>query len=291
MFDGVHLGHRHLLAHLRHEAGRRGLLTAAVTFSRHPLATLAPDRAPMAIDTPDERCRNLRRAGADRVIMLDFDRHMAAMSARDFMAMLHRDYGVDLLTVGFNHRFGAGRSESVADYCRYAGELGMEIVVADECRAGDGISSSAIRSALERGDVAAAGSMLGRDYEFTGTVSPGRQLGRTIGFPTANLNPDCSDKIMPARGVYACRTVMPDGSIRPAMVNIGRRPTVSTAGDTTVEAHIIDYSGDLYGAQLTLQFVQRLRDEQRFDSAETLRRQLERDRRATIGAIGATGGA
>lgn len=273
-FDGVHRGHEAVLATLCDIARERGLTPIAVTFDRHPLDLIAPARAPKAITTIERKSRLLLRAGVSPVV-LPFDEELRSTTALEWMQRLRRDYGVEAIVVGYDNTFGSdGINLSIADYRRLAKEIGIDIVEAPFV---EGTSSSAVRKAVAEGDVARAAKMLGRPYRLSGTVVDGNRLGRTIGFPTANISPDPVLAI-PADGVYSALALLSDGTKHPAMVNIGRRPTVRRGDRRTIEAHIIDWQGDLYGSPISLDLVARLRDEKRFNSIEALREQLEEDR-------------
>ncbi len=277
-FDGVHRGHEAVIAKLRDVADERHLTPIAVTFDRHPLDLIAPERAPKAITTIERKARLLKDAGVTPVV-LPFDETMRATTALDWMRRLKRDYNVAAIVVGYDNTFGSdGVNLSIADYRRLGQSLGIDIIEAPFV---PGVSSSAVRKAVGEGDVKRAAEMLGRPYRLTGTVVDGNRLGRTIGFPTANINPDPTLAI-PADGVYAATAILSDGSKHPAMVNIGRRPTVRRGEQRTIEAHVINWKGDLYGSQIGLDFTSRLRDEVRFNSIEALRAQLEKDRLAAL---------
>lgn len=284
MFDGVHRGHRLILDTLRNEAVRRGTETAVVTFSNHPMTVVNPDRAPALLTPGDEKDRLLNGAGIDRLIINRFDRKMQEISARDFLQYLRDTHGVELLLMGYNNRFGHDRTLGFSDYVAIGRESGIEIIQAPELRIRDmKVSSTVIRRLLSEGDVATATEMLGRPYDLTGTVVSGHQLGRTIGFPTANIAPVSADKLIPCPGVYACTATLDDGRTFPAMVNIGTRPTVDPTDRTvSIEAHLPGLDEDIYGRSLTLRFIAFLRPERRFESLEMLRQQLELDRMKTI---------
>lgn len=268
-FDGVHRGHRFLLERLCHEAEARGLQPLAVTFSAHPLSVINPSAVPLQLCSVGERCERLRRLGVG-VEVLDFDEHLRSMTAAQFLAMLRERYGVSLFLLGFNNTIGSDRLGAP----ELAGRVvsGVKVLAASEHPALP-VSSSAIRNALQQGDITAANRMLGRPYALSGTVVTGRQLGRTIGFPTANLEPDESAAI-PAPGVYVAMV-----GDHVAVVNIGRRPTVEGRYDAplSIEAHILDFSGDLYGRQLTVEFLARLRGEKKFSSIDELKSAIAAD--------------
>lgn len=268
-FDGVHLGHSFLLESLRSQAARRGLQPMVVTFADHPLKQIAPDRVPPGLMSVERR-RSLLQAEGVEVVVLDFNSRLRSLTAAQFLEMLHNRYGVELFLLGFNNRIGSDRlgAESLAG--KTIG--GVEVLAADEhpqlC-----VSSSLVRAALSRGDVEEAAQMLGRPYSIEGKIVTGKQLGRTIGFPTANLLPDPTTAI-PAVGVYAGEMLG-----YPAVINIGHRPTVEGRNDAplSIEAHLIGFSGDLYGRTAELTFIRRLRGEKRFESLDALKTQIQKD--------------
>ena len=273
-FDGVHLGHAAVLSTLRNEAEARNLEPIAISFDRHPLSLIDPSRAPEAITSLQKKEELIRKAGVSPVI-LPFDENLRATTAADWIRFLKDSFDVELLVVGYDTTFGSdGLSYSISGYRNLGKENGIEVIEAPFVA---GISSSAIRKAVAEGMVEHAAEMLGRHFQLNGIVVGGNRLGRTIGFPTANLLP-APGIVIPANGVYAARAILPDGKHIGAMVNIGTRPTIMRGDDRTVEAHLIGWEGDLYGKNLTLAFVSRLRDEIRFNSIDALRRQLEEDR-------------
>ncbi len=287
-FDGLHRGHRSLLDFARARAEARGLQPVAVTFRECPIEYLRPGSSPKLLASPAERLRALDEyLGQNSVIALDFNQELATLTAREFMQMLHDAYGVELLVVGFNNRFGSDRDKTFTDYQAIGREIGMEVERAPELTDMKGVSSSAIRKAISEGRVDDAAVMLGRRYAITGDVQHGRQVGRTIGFPTANLRPADPRLLVPAPGVYSGTVYDAAGMRYPAMVNIGVCPTVSSEGTQTIEAHLIGFDGDLYGKTLTLEFIGRMRGERRFDSLDELKTQLEADRAEALQAFSA----
>ncbi len=288
MFDGVHLGHRHLLRSLIAEGAARGLTPLAATFTAHPLKVINSSRAPKAITTLPERLLLLESTGLPECLLLDFDRRLMSLSARDFLRMLRDGYGVRAFVTGFNNRFGSDTSLTFDDYRSIASDEGIELIRASEFSPGRHesiISSSAIRSLIgSDGNVTEAAMMLGRPYTLSGTVIHGNALGRTIGFPTANLRPDSTEKLIPLKGVYACQAFIPGhgGDVLPAMVNIGDRPTFDDSRGLSIEAHIIGLHRDIYDQPLTIRFLKRLRDERRFNSPQALKEQLAIDSDQTI---------
>ena len=273
MFDGVHTGHRHLLTQLREEARRRGLTPMAVTFSNHPLEIIAPERAPRLLTSPSVKQRLIEELGVE-CVTIPFDRELRHTSSEGFLKMMRSRYGVEALVMGFNNRFGHDAPRDFNDYRRLGENCGVAIIPATEfAPGGRKISSTEIRALIAGGNMEEATRLLGRPYAVAGTVESGKQLGRTIGFPTANLRPSEPRQLLPQPGVYATTALG-----LPAMTNIGSRPTVDNGGAYTIETHIIGADTDLYGSELEIAFRRRLRDERRFPSVDALRRQLEADR-------------
>lgn len=274
-FDGFHRGHRVVVETLLAEARSRGMRPLALSFDRHPLLTIAPERAPLDLTTPAERRRLITAAGVDFTEIV-FTREEAALTAREFIRGLRSRLDVRLIVIGYDNTFGSdGRRLSADDYIHIGAREGVEVLVAPVL---EGISSSAIRQALSEGDVRRAAAMLGRPYSVAGIVEHGQALGRRLGFPTANLSLP-PRTCLPADGVYAAVARTPQGEY-PAVVNVGRRPTVAADSPRRVEAHLIGFSGDLYGGEMELSFVERLRGERKFDSLETLTRAVHEDIRA-----------
>ncbi len=279
MFDGVHRGHRYLLGELKREASLRGLSPLAITFSNHPLELIAPEKAPRLLTDTTTKLRLIAGEGVEGSAIA-FDNELMHTSAEYFLRMLHDRYGVDALMMGYNNRFGHNAPEDFEAYRALGKTCGVDIVAAKEYSPeGLAISSTEIRRLLEQGDTGKAAELLGRDYTLTGTVESGRQLGRHLGFPTANLRLSDPRLLVPAPGVYATTTMG-----YPAMTNIGVRPTVDNSGTTTIETHIIGYDNNLYGSTLTISFRRRIRHERHFSSLEELVGQLENDRREALSA-------
>lgn len=273
-FDGVHRGHRAVLDMVIDRARNAGLEPIAITFDRHPLSVIAPEREPLALTTLRGRGRLLAETGV-RPVVIPFDETLRATTADQWMALMAHRYGVKVLVVGYDNTFGSdGVSLTLGDYRRMGREHGIEVVEAPYV---DGVSSSAVRKTVGAGNVAEAAKMMGRPFSLPGIVVEGNRLGRTIGFPTANLLPE-PGIVVPADGVYAARVTLPDNQTFPAIVNIGVRPTVRRGENRTVEAHIIGWGGDLYGKNIKIAFVDRIRDEVRFNSIDALRAQIEKDR-------------
>lgn len=266
-FDGVHTGHRYLISRLREEAARRGLDSAILTFEQHPETILCGTPKPL-LTTFEERTALLKAEGVTEIFCFNFS-VIQMMTAEEFMRILVGNCGVSVLLMGYDHHFGSDHLASFADYQAAAARVGLTILPIEQAPEGD-VSSSKIRRALQRGAIESANIMLGYPYTLTGTVVHGRGLGRTIGFPTANIALP-ADKILPANGVYA---VEADGL--PALLNIGTNPTV---GDNaiTLEVHIPDFVGDLYDQQLSIRLLRFIREEKRFDSLDALKDQIRQD--------------
>ena len=279
-FDGVHLGHCHLINMLKKLARERSVQSCVITFDRHPRQVVQPEWCPDMLTTPDEKTQLLKATGIDRCEVLHFDREMASQSARDFMLhTLKERLGVSILVTGYDNRFGHNRSEGFEDYVRYGKEIGIEVIKGEELTVGShNVSSSSIRRMLKEGNIEDATRCLGHEYQLTGTVVAGEHIGRTIGFPTANIRPNDSSKLIPANGVYAVDVWSESEGItrRRAMLNIGTRPTFDGKA-TTIEVHIPGFKGDLYGKTLTIAFISKIREEICFDSPEALVEQLNKD--------------
>ena len=266
-FDGVHKGHQYLFNHLLSLAQERGLDPLIVTFETHPRAALQSDFVPQLLTSLEERKALLRPYG--EVLVLPFAT-IQPLTAAEFMAQLKNEYGVEMLLMGYDHRFGSDRLHRPQDYCRIGEQTGIEVVTMPEYTEGEWhVSSTEIRMALDAGNIALANELLGRLYSITGTVVHGKAIGRTLGFPTANIEPSDPHKIIPKSGVYMAQINTPTMDSAPAFVNIDPQGVI--------EAHIPSFKGDLYGQLLKLHFVRRIRDEKRFDNWEDLRQQIKAD--------------
>lgn len=277
-FDGVHKGHVHLLESLKSIAAERGLKSMAITFPEHPRQILQSDYRPRLLSTPEDKVRLLEKTGIDYCFPLHFTTALAALDARTFMTdFLQKKLGVSTLLVGHDHHFGHDTNLGIDDYRRIGEKIGMEVIPADAyLYEGTPVSSSRIRRELVAGNVKAANDMLGYRYTISGTVIHGLQNGRKMGFPTANLGPYCEFMQIPADGVYSALAKV-DGETWPAMLNIGFRPTFEGKA-RTIEAHLLGFDRDIYFHELTLEFVDFLRPERRFESPQELAAQLEADR-------------
>ena len=281
-FDGVHLGHRLVIERLVSLARERGDESLVVTFWPHPRAVLQDGaRELRLLNSLEEKKGLLRNLGVDRVEVLDFTRSFAALTAEQYLREILRDrFGVTTLLMGYDNRLGSDRL-TAASLKPIADGMGMELIELSPLsfrpsEASGEISSTQIRAALEEGDIAHASEMLGYGYALKGVVVAGNRLGRTIGFPTANMKLYEPLKLVPGRGVYVVEAEVLGKKYR-GMTNIGLRPTVG-GSFTTIETHILDFDEDIYGLPLRITFLRRLRDEVHFPSLEALKRQLEKDR-------------
>lgn len=277
-FDGVHKGHLSMLGELRIAAAKKNLPLMVVTFATHPRRLFNSDTAPFMLTPVSDKIKKLEAAGVDICVLLDFNSEMASMSAMQFMReVLVEHLGVKLLAVGYDHHFGKPvPGEGIDQYITYGKELGVEVFgtrpfIVDNMA----VSSSAVRRALSSGDVGSATSLLGRNYSLSGSVVHGAGIGRVLGFPTANISLADEWQMLPLDGVYETVVVIDDATYQGVM-NIGVKPTVS-GKERTLEVHIIGFEGDIYGGDITVQFVRRLRGEQSFENINALRFQIEVD--------------
>ncbi len=289
VFDGVHRGHRHLVDALITRAGNVGLRSVVVTFRNHPLSVLRPDFEPRHLCTVDSRIEMLKDTGVDAVVTTAFDAETAALPAGDFVRLLCDRLDMKALVIGPDFALGRGR-EGDTGFLKTLGKDACFTVDVVEPLDDDGVrvGSTAARKALADGDIGDAAKLLGRNFELTGTVVQGRGRGGPLGFPTANLQVPVGLAV-PGNGIYAVWAHLAGASGPRRLMcatSIGVNPTFDGT-ERTIEAFVLDYSGDLYGAELTLEFVRRLRDEERFDSVEALQSQVERDVSQTRAVLGA----
>ena len=275
-FDGVHLGHRFLLNQLNMYAAKFGLESLVVSFVDSPQRILSPNSDIKLLTTSSEKIAIFSELGLQNCLMLNFDENVAAITSYDFLKLLHDTYRVQKLVVGYDHHFGSDRLRTFDDYVQLGEKIGVEVIACQPFIAENlTVSSSKIRTFLLEGDIMKANELLGSPYTMQGVVVSGNQIGRQIGFPTANLQLDVS-KLIPKGGVYAV-DVMLDNVLFQGMLNIGTRPTLS-GEKQTIEVHIIDFEKDIYGATLIIRFRKRLRDERKFESINELKAQLEQDK-------------
>ena len=297
-FDGVHRGHQYLISSLKEreesrekreefceerkekrEERREAWRRVIVTFAEHPRSVLQTDYVPELLTSPQEKVELLKETGVDGIEMLHFTKEMSRLTAKEFMEQILRDkLGVRVLVMGYDHRFGHGGG-TLEDYLRWGHEVGIEVVKALPLQE-EKVSSSMIRRVLKGGRVDEAARLLGHAYTLQGEVVKGFHVGHELGFPTANLKP-YTHKLVPARGVYAVYADLDDGKRYAGMLNIGERPTIGNSTEESIEVNLLDFEGDLYGRQLTVQFVAFLRPERKFENREALVEQIRLDEEET----------
>ncbi len=276
VFDGLHLGHRAVIDLATASAAEMGGHAVVVTFEPHPATVLRPEAAPALLTCREQKLRLFREVGVRHALLLRFDREMAKLSGEEFLdeimgAALH----LASVTVGPDWRFGAGRSGDTELLRRFGLERGFRVRVAEQVEIeGERVSSTAIRRMIAAGELERAARFLGRNFSLFGHVVHGAGRGRSIGFPTANVQP--SNGLLPPDGVYAA-TVLAGFAQIPSVLNLGTRPTVNLSGKRLLEVHLLDFDGDLYGHEIEVIFEAFLRSEQRFDSIEALSRQIRED--------------
>lgn len=272
-FDGVHLGHRHLINQVLQMAHDRRLEPLAITFVQRPRLVIHHEAARNCLlTTLDEKLHLLKEVGVSRCEVMEFTPELASMTAGEFMQKLHDQYRVKALVIGYDHRFGHNRSEGFDDYVSYGNDLDIEVIQANQFPA---VSSSRIRELLLCGDLKVANQCLGYDYLLQGRVVNGFHVGHTIGYPTANLEVQ-AEKLIPANGVYAVRVELGEGHYQ-GMLNIGTRPTLANGDERSIEVHIFDFHENIYNKKLRLSLVKRMRGEVKFANTEQLVLQLKQD--------------
>jgi len=275
MFDGVHAGHAWLLRAAREWGSLEGLPVVVCTFSRHPLALLRPGEAPPMLSTVPERASRMAFLKADALAVLPFDEDMRDLPPQDFVKMLTRRFSPRHVVVGFNYTFGAGGGGDARLLKKLGRVFGFEVHVVSPVQVdGHVVSSSRVRRVLAQGDVEQAARLMERPYAITGSVVHGKGIGRTMGFPTANVKiPE--GKALPAFGIYVARARMKEGRYQ-TVLSLGVHPTLPEGG-VTLEAHLLSGPQDLYGRKMRIEFLKRLRDEIKFDSIQALKDQIAKD--------------
>ena len=282
-FDGVHVGHRLVIQQLVEAAAVRGDESMVVTFWPHPRNVLQKEaRSLRLLTTLAEKKAMLHALGVNKVEVLQFTKDFSTLTTEDYLRMLMDEYGAKAVLIGYDNRMGSDAS-GADEVARTAEVLGLEVIRTDmvPSEKGYAVSSTKIRERLEEGDVSEAASMLGYRYQLHGVVVAGNRLGRTIGFPTANMQLYEPLKLIPGNGVYFVK-VKTLGRDLYGMCNIGRRPTVGLGNARTIETNIFGFDEDIYGLDLELTFMERIREEHRFGSLEDLKKQLEKDRDACL---------
>lgn len=287
-YDGVHRGHRALIGVVTDRARELGVSSAMVTFDRHPATVVRPESAPKLLTDTEQKLELLADTGLDWVVVVHFDEQRASESAEDFVnEVLVGCLRARSVVVGEDFHFGRGRRGNVALLRSLGADLGFDVMgvgLVTVPGLDEPVSSTAIRTALSRGEVETAARLLGRPYEVRGTVETGDRRGRELGFPTANVAVP-PEILVAADGIYAGWYTRPDGATKPAAISVGRRPTFYESGPSLVEAYLLDFDDDLYGEEGRIRFVTKLRDEVRFDSVDALVEQMEKDVEATREAL------
>ncbi|MFY9598122.1 MAG: bifunctional riboflavin kinase/FAD synthetase [Dysgonamonadaceae bacterium] len=278
-FDGVHIGHRYLINQVKAKAKQLNLPAAVVTFPEHPRKVLQQDYQPKLLCGYEEKLEQLETTGIDYCVSMPFTVELATLTAKEFMEKtLKEKINVHTLVVGHDHRFGHNREEGFPEYVKYGNELGIDVLQATELRFEDRhVSSSRIRRLLAEGKIKLANKLLSYNYKFSGKIIEGYKVGRTIGFPTANIQAWEKYKVIPALGVYAV-FVRFENEIYKGMLYIGTRPTLHNNNEISMEVNIFDFEGDLYNRSLTVEFVDFIRPDKKFDSIKSLVEQIRQDK-------------
>ncbi len=282
-FDGVHRGHRFLISQLKDIALRSGLPSAVVTFPVHPRKILQSDYQPELLNNFEEKLFQLSSTGVDYCFVVDFTKELSELTAEQFIQeKLRKELKIKKLIVGYDHRFGKGRTDDFEDYKVYGKACGMDVFRAKQLKEEYiHISSTTIRKLLKEGKMRGAAEILSYNYTLEGVVIAGNQMGRKMGFPTANLRITEAYKVIPSEGIYATKVYFED-QVYKGMTYIGNRPTLFSEGEKRIEVHLIDFSGNLYNKNLKIEFVDYIRDDMQFDSMESLEKQLHQDKTEII---------
>lgn len=287
-FDGVHAGHQKILGRVRELANAKGGETVLLTFWPHPRMVVAPERMHelQLLSTLEEKAELLERFGIDHLVVQPFDQAFSQWSPRQYVdEILIKGLWTKYLVIGYDHRFGRERAGGIEYLLEHAEDFGFEVEEIPRQDIDDiAISSTKIRQALQSGLIRQAGQMLGHPYSLRGLVVQGQQLGRTIGFPTANIAVETPYKLIPANGTYAVWAVC-ENTRYPAMLHIGIRPTVAEGLSRSIEVHLIEFEGNLYEKEIKIEFIAQLRGEIKFDGLEALQQQLCADRQAALQAL------
>ena len=277
-FDGVHLGHRFLIDEVKAAAAQRGLPSAVITFPTHPRSVLQQAYQPRLLNSFADKQRLLATTGVDYCIVLDFTEALSQLSAEAFLRILATQWRVKGLVIGYDHRFGHDRRDGFEQYVEYGQRWGIEILKAAAFDAGHtAVSSSEIRRLVQEGKVERAAQLLTYAYHISGRIVSGYKVGRTLGFPTANIQPDDPMQLLPGIGVYAV-WVEVAGQRYKGMLYIGSRPTLDNGTQLSIEVHILHFSGDIYNDPIRVSFAHFVRGDEKFDSLEALKAQLMSDR-------------
>lgn len=281
-FDGVHIGHQSILDKLISSSKKLNCESLVLTFFPHPRMVLQHDSEIKLLNTIEEKSLLLEKAGIDNLVIHPFNQAFSQLTAEEFVKDILVDkFKVKKIIIGYDHRFGKNRTATIDDLIKFGAQYGFEVeqISAQEVDAVS-VSSTKVRNALDAGNVALAGQYLGYDYFFSGTVVEGRKLGRTIGFPTANIKIDESYKLIPKNGVYIVAADIDNKKVY-GMMNIGMNPTVGGMTQS-IEVHFFDFDQDLYGKKITVTVYEKIRDEQKFPSVDDLKMQLKKDQEVSL---------
>lgn len=281
-FDGVHLGHQSILHKLKNSTIKGTYDSLVLTFYPHPRMVLQQDSSIQLLNTIEEKIELLQKFGVDNLIIHPFDENFSELSAENFVqSILVEKLNIHKIIIGHDHRFGKNRTANIDDLILFGEKYNFEVeqINAEEIDE-ISVSSTKIRNALTNGDIILANTYLGYNYFFSGKVTPGKKLGRTIGFPTANISLSASYKLIPKNGVYIVSSKI-NNSIIYGMMNIGHNPTLGE-NKKTIEVHFFDFNQDLYNKILTITLLQHIREEQKFESIDALKEQLYRDREFSL---------
>jgi len=278
-FDGVHLGHQHLINQVKKTAKQLNLKSGIVTFSKSPKQIIHPEIKISLLNTEIEKSKRLENLDIDYCFVLDFTPKIANLTAKFFLQqILFKQFNAKYLIIGYDHRFGKNRLENFFDYQKYGQEVGLNVIQANAfLHHGKTISSTLVRNLLSEGKVEEASIYLNAPYQISGKVENGFKQGRLIGFPTANLKISDKNKLIPKKGVYGVWTHY-NSKKYAGMLNIGKRPTFDNGTNISIEVHLINFNENIYGKTLKIDFIKRLRDEKLFDSIERLKSQLKKDK-------------
>lgn len=277
-FDGVHMGHQVILKEVVNHAKENNGESILLTFEPHPRKLLFPDQRIEIITPLDKKLELINAIGIKHIVVVPFTHEFAKMSAREYVSdFLVKEFQPQSIVIGYDHHFGNDRKGNIALLNEMKREFGFNVVeISAQLIDNATVSSTKVRKALKEGQVSEAEQMLGRSYSLLGNVKQGAQLGRTIGYPTANIQPLHNEQIIPANGVYAVKVVY-NNSEYTGMLNIGFKPTVANDSKLSIEVNIFNFSDDIYGRELEIIFIERLRQEQKFSSIDELKEQLKKD--------------
>lgn len=281
-FDGVHIGHRKILEKITHSAKYLNCESIVLTFFPHPRMVLQENSSIKLLNTMEEKGKLLQKIGIDNLIIHPFDKEFSQLSAEEFVKkVLVEQLQIQKIIIGYDHRFGRNRTADINDLIVFGEKYDFEVEQISAQEIDDiAISSTKIRTAIAEGTISLANEYLGYNYFFSGTVIKGNQLGRTIGFPTANIQIKEDYKLIPKNGVYIVKSYLQEELIY-GMMNIGNRPTVNGTNQT-IEVHFLNFNEDLYGQEITIELLEFIRDEQKFDSLDALKNQIQKDKEYCI---------